>query len=102
MFTNIPNGQSARNEHDSANSTPRQALAAARHTAWALSIGEMRPADAPRRMHRGMLPDVDMSMVRPDPNHRPLLGRIVALIGRLAGRSGAVRPAAGTMSGGAR
>ncbi|WP_269930652.1 hypothetical protein [Aminobacter sp. HY435] len=102
MFANIPSGQRARSEVDSVNSAPRQALAEARHVAWALSVGENpRVNDPPRRLHRGMLPDVDMSNVVADPNHRPLLGRIFALIGRLAGRSGAARPA-GTMSGEAR
>lgn len=103
MFANIPGGPSARNELDSANSLRPNQLAEARRKAWALSIGAIPQASGPpRKLHRGMLPDVDMTNVVPDPNHRPLFGRIVALIGRLAGRSGAARPAARTMSGGNR
>ncbi|GAA4118424.1 hypothetical protein ACFFTN_08335 [Aminobacter aganoensis] len=103
MFANIPSGHDARNERDSANSLGPSQLAEARRKAWALSIGAVPQASGPpRRLHRGMLPDVDMSNVVPDPNHRPLFGRIVAQIGRLAGRSGAAGPAARTMSGGNR
>ncbi|WP_378949424.1 hypothetical protein [Mesorhizobium sp. ANAO-SY3R2] len=100
MFANIPDGRNARDDFDSADSRNPSHLAEAKRAAWALSTGESpRALDPPRRLHRGMLPDVDMSRVVPDPNHRPLLGRIVALIGRLAGRSGAAQPAARTMSG---
>ncbi|MEO5325726.1 hypothetical protein PV773_20660 [Mesorhizobium sp. CC13] len=103
MFANIFNGQVARSQHDSASPVRPNALAEAKHAAWALSMGEVPQAPAaPRRPHRGMLPDVDMSRAVPDPNHRPLLKRLARLIGRLAGRSGAARPAARTMSGGNR
>lgn len=102
MFANIFNGQVARSQHDSVNPVRSNALAEARHAAWALSMGEGPQAwAAPRRPHRGMLPDVDMSLVVPDPNHRPLFKRLARLIGRLAGRSEAARPAR-TMSGGTR
>lgn len=103
MFANIFNGQVARSQHDSVNPVRSNALAEARHAAWALSMGESPQAwAAPRRPHRGMLPDVDMSLVVPDPNHRPLFKRLARLIGRLAGRPEAARPAARTMSGGTR
>ncbi|CAI2933571.1 hypothetical protein [Aminobacter niigataensis] len=103
MFANIPHGPDARNEPDSANSLGLSQLAEARRKAWALSIGASPQASGPpRKLHRGMLPDVDMSNVVPDPNHRPFFGRVFALIGRLAGRSGQARPAARTMSGGNR
>ena len=105
MFANSSNEQHARNEHDSAFFVHRNDIADARHHAMMLALGAHQPkADPPvrQRPHRGMLPDVDMSNVVVDPNYRPLFGRIVALIGRLAGRSGAARPAARTMSGGNR
>ncbi|PWK63872.1 hypothetical protein [Aminobacter sp. AP02] len=105
MFANIPNGHNARNEHDSAFFVHSNDMADARHHAMMLALGAHQPAADPpvrQRPHRGMLPDVDMSNVAVDPNYRPLFGRIVALIGRLAGRSGAARPAARTMSGGRR
>lgn len=103
MFVNILNGHSARNEHDSAFFAHRNEIAEARHHAMMLALGAHQPEAQPpvrQRPHRGMLPDVDMSVVVVDPSYRPLFGRIAALIGRLAGRSGAARPAAGTMSGG--
>lgn len=102
MFANIRNGPQARNELDSAFSVHRNGIADARHYAMTLAIGAARQAaDPPRplRPHRGMLPDVDMSRVVPDPNYRPLLGRLIGLVGRLAGRLGSARPAARTMSG---
>lgn len=105
MFANSSNEQHARNERDSAFFAHRNDIADARHHAMMLALGAHQPkADPPvrQRPHRGMLPDVDMSNVVVDPNYRPLFGRIVALIGRLAGRSGAARPAARTMSGGNR
>lgn len=103
MFANFSSGQFARGQNDSANPARVNALAEARHAAWGLSLGEsLQASGPPRRPHRGMLPDVDLSQAVPDPNHRPLFVRLVKLIGRLAGRSGAARPAARTMSGGAR
>lgn len=105
MFANFSNEQHARNELDSAFFVHRNEIADARHHAMMLALGAHQPeVDPPvrQRPHRGMLPDVDMSNVVVDPNYRPLFGRIVALIGRLAGRSGAARPAARTMSGGNR
>lgn len=96
MFANISDGRNARDDFDSADSRNLSHLAEAKRAAWALSIGKSpRALDPPRRPHRGLLPDVDMSRVMPDPNHRPLFGRIVALVGR----PGMVRPVAGTMSG---
>ncbi|BBD39159.1 hypothetical protein N7E70_011375 [Aminobacter sp. NyZ550] len=103
MFVNIPTGHNARNEHDSAFFAHRNELAEARHHAMMLALGAHQPKAHPpvrRRPHRGMLPDVDLSNVVVDPSYRPLFGRIAALIGRLAGRLGATRPAAGTMPGG--
>lgn len=105
MFANISNGHGARSEHDSAYSAHRNDIADARHHAMMLALGAHQPQAEPsarRRSHRGMLPDVDMSRAVPDPSHRPMFGRILSLIGRLAGRSGAARPAVRTMSGGAR
>ena len=105
MFANIPNGHNARNEHDSAFSAHRNEIAEARHRAMMLALGAHQPKADPvarQRPHRGMLPDVDLTNVVVDPNHRPLIGRLVALIGRLAGRSEQAKPAAGTMSGGRR
>lgn len=100
MFANIPDGRNARDQFDSANSRNLGRLAKAKRAAWALSIGESpRALDPPRRLHRGLLPDVDMSRVVPDPNHRSLLGRIVALFGRLVRRPNRARPAARTMAG---
>lgn len=101
MFANFSNEHHARNEPDSAFFVHRNDIANARHHAMMLALGAHQPkADPPARQrpHRGMLPDVDMSNIVVDPNHRPLFGRIIALIGRLVGRSGAARPAAGTMS----
>lgn len=105
MFANIPNGHNARNEHDSAFFAHRNEIAAARHHAMMLALGAHQPKANPpvrQRPHRGMLPDVDMSNVVVDPSYKPLFGRFVALIGWLAGRPGAARPAARTMSGGNR
>lgn len=102
MFANIRNGPQARNELDSAFSVHHNDIADARHFAMMLASGANRHGATPpvrRRPHRGMLPDIDMSNVVPDPNHRPLLGRLAALVGRLVRRPGAVRPAAKTMSG---
>ena len=105
MFVNIPNGHDARNEHDSVFFAHRNDIADARHHAMMLALGAHQPKADPvarQRPHRGMLPDVDLTNVVVDPNHRPLIGRLVALIGRLAGRSEQAKPAAGTMSGGRR
>lgn len=102
MFGNFHSGHHARNNHESANSSPLIGLADARLVAWVLATNELRQtADPPgflRRPHRGMLPDVDMSMVVPDPNHRSLLRRIADAVRKPAGRS--TGPAATTMSAG--
>lgn len=59
----------------------------ARLAALALALGEIRPSKdppfRPRRMHRGMLPDVDWSNAVPMPSRRSLL-RVIA--GALAAR----------------
>lgn len=105
MFANIPDGHDARHERDSVFSVHRNEIADARHHAMMLALGLHQPQAEPplrQRPHRGMLPDVDMSRAVPDPNHRSLFGRLFALIGRLAGRSGAGRVAVRPMSGGAR
>lgn len=102
MFAYFSNEHHARNEPDSAFFVHRNDIADARHHAMMLALGAHQPKANPpvrQRPHRGMLPDVDMGNVVVDPNYRPLFGRFVALIGRLAGRSGAARPVARTMSG---
>lgn len=105
MFVNIFSGPKARNNLDSAFFAQPNDIADARHHAMMLALGAHQPRANPpvrQRPHRGMLPDVDMSNVVVDPDYRPLVGRMIALVGRLAGRSAAARPAAGTMSGGNR
>ena len=63
----------------------------ARLDAWALSVGQRREADQPkRRTHRGMLPDVDFSQAVPA--ERP--GLLRRLLGRLSGRRSDENPAA--------
>lgn len=104
MFGNFHSGHHARNNHDSANSSWLIGLADARLVARMLAASERRqtadPPDLVRRPHRGMLPDVDMSMLVPDPNHRPLARRIVDAVRKLAGQSSKTGAAAMTMSAG--
>lgn len=57
--------------------------------AWALFVGERSrgraSADRVARSHRGMLPDVDPASAVPDPNHRPLIRRLIDLVRSAAG-----------------
>ena len=56
-----------------------------RHTAWSLAVGDVRPIPRPPdRPHRGQLPDVDLSVLVPDPSYVPLLGRLANLLRALA------------------
>ena len=69
----------------------------ARFAAWALALGETRPAREPRhrspRGRRGTLPDVDMDNVVPAPSRPSMLRRfITALRSRNRGRRTATGP----------
>jgi hypothetical protein len=72
------------------------ALALRKLAAWEFAIGE-RPrtfdAEPHRRMHRGILPDVDFDRAVPDPEYRSLFRRI---LDRFWGRKheGIVEPSA--------
>ena len=65
------------------------ALSDARLAAWAMLIEEKRQSvgssGETRRIHRGMLPDVDFSMVVPDPSRPSLLRRAVGLVRQALG-----------------
>jgi hypothetical protein len=59
------------------------ALGVQKLAAWAFAVGERpRPSDERphRRLHRGMLPDVDFDNAVPDPEYRSLFRRIVDLL----------------------
>lgn len=62
----------------------------ARFAAWALALGETRPAREPRhrsrRTRRGMLPDVDMDNAVPAPSRPSMLRRILTAM-RSRGRA---------------
>ena len=62
------------------------ALSDARLAAWATLVGEKRQSayssGETRRVHRGMLPDVDFTIIVPDPGRSSLLRRVAGLIGQ--------------------
>ena len=85
MPGNLYGGPKASHRHQSRPDIHPTALSDARLAAWAMLVGEKRQADAPSgdtRLHRGMLPDVDFTMVVPDPSRSSLLRRAVDLIRR--------------------
>ena len=99
MLFNLLRGQRACNP---SRAVDRSSLADAKLKAWALSVGEIRSSDGARytiaRTHRGMLPDVDFTIVQPDPTRRSWRRKVVALLRRVVyGRKPlAVEPMAGT------
>lgn len=98
MHFHLSRGQRARNA-DSAFFDRPASLQDAKLAAWALSVGEIRNSDGERygisRPHRGQLPDVDFSIVVPDPRRtsplRQLARMVVRLFGRPSGRKAGAR-----------